>query len=168
MNDHKRFLALFLLITLGVDLAVAQASAPSRNAVTAASSRKIDRDLMEITIPKLEQLYRTHQYTVTDVARWYVARIERYNGIYRAVQTLDATGALATAARLDAEAKAGGAGFVRGHGDRYGEFRFSRRQTPVCKGWSRRTGGKASQFPGWNCSRRETQRSLGICAKREQ
>src|SRR5215467_9100797 len=114
MNDSKRILALFLLITLGLDLAVAQVSPPSRKAATAASLRKIDLDLMEITIPKLEQLYRTHQYTVTEVVRWYIARVERYNGIYRAVQTLDVRGALALAARLDMEAHAGGVDFVRG------------------------------------------------------
>lgn len=145
MNDSKRILALFLLITLGVDLAVAQASAPSRNAATAASSRKIDRDLMEITIPKLEQLYRTHQYTVTDVARWYVARIERYNGIYRAVQTLDAKGALAAAARLDAEAKAGGAGFVRG--PLWGVPVFTKANTSV-QGLVTTDGWKGFAIPG--------------------
>ena len=74
----------------------------------------MDRDLLEITIPQLEQLYRSHKYTVTDVVRWYMARIKKYNGIYRAVQNLDAPGALATAAREDAEAKAGGSSFVRG------------------------------------------------------
>jgi Asp-tRNA(Asn)/Glu-tRNA(Gln) amidotransferase A subunit family amidase len=74
----------------------------------------MDRDLMEITIPQLEQLYASHKYTVTEVVRWYAARIEKYNGIYRAVQNLDMPGALATAAREDADAKAGGGGFVRG------------------------------------------------------
>src|SRR5580700_1919914 len=78
------------------------------------SQEAMDRDLLEITIPKLEQLYRSHKYTVTDVVHWYVARIEKYNGIYRAVQNLDLPGALATAAREDAEAKAGGSSFVRG------------------------------------------------------
>ena len=74
----------------------------------------MDRDLMEVTIPKLEELYRSHKYTVTEVVRWYLARIARYNGIYRAVQNVDEKGALATAAREDAEAKAGGANFRRG------------------------------------------------------
>src|SRR5262249_46114932 len=116
MNRSKIVVALFTLITLGLDLAVGQASASSNNAAASANSgsRKIDRDLMEITIPKLEVLYRTHQYTVTEVVRWYIARIERYNGIYGAVQTLDVRSALAAAARLDREAKAGGVGFVRG------------------------------------------------------
>ncbi|MGB6677811.1 MAG: amidase [Terriglobales bacterium] len=78
------------------------------------SQEAIDRDLLEVTIPQLEQLYRSHKYTVTEVVRWYIARIEKYNGIYRAVQNLDVPGALATAAREDAEAKAAGRGFVRG------------------------------------------------------
>jgi amidase len=74
----------------------------------------MDRDLLEITIPQLEQLYRSHEYTVTEVVRWYMARIEKYDRIYRAVQNLDVAGALATAAREDAAAKAGGSSFVRG------------------------------------------------------
>ncbi len=80
-----------------------------RQAVTA-----IDRDLMEVTIPKLERLYRARKYTVTEVVGWYVARIHRYNGVYGAIENLDAKGALETAAREDAEAKAGRAGDSRG------------------------------------------------------
>ena len=87
---------------------------------TASSTRKtasqgaMDRDLLEVTIPQLEQLYRSHKYTVTEVVRWYMARIEKYNGIYRAMQNLDVSGAFATAAREDEEAKAHGDSFVRG------------------------------------------------------
>jgi amidase len=77
------------------------------------SQESMDRDLMEITIPQLEQFYKSHKYTVTEVVQWYAARIDKYNGIYRAVQDLDMPGALATAAREDADAKAGGDGFVR-------------------------------------------------------
>jgi amidase len=61
----------------------------------------IGHDLLEVSIPQLEQLYATHRYTVTQVTRWYLARIHRYNGIYRSVETIDEKGALATAARLD-------------------------------------------------------------------
>src|SRR3984957_20659179 len=78
------------------------------------SQESMDRDLMEITIPQLEEFYKSHKYTVTEVVQWYAARIDKYNGIYRAVQNLDMPGALATAAREDADAKAGGDGFVRG------------------------------------------------------
>jgi amidase len=63
----------------------------------------MSRDLLEVTVPQLEQMYRNHKYTVTQVVQWYLARIAKYNGIYRAVQTVDATGALATAAREDKE-----------------------------------------------------------------
>jgi amidase len=116
MHARNLVLPLFFPIILGVGLGAAQAAAPSRSSTTAANSQgqKIDRDLLEITIPALEELYRTHQYTVTNVVRWYIDRIERYNGIYRAVQTLDKAGALAAAGRLDAEAKTGGVHFVRG------------------------------------------------------
>jgi Asp-tRNA(Asn)/Glu-tRNA(Gln) amidotransferase A subunit family amidase len=74
----------------------------------------LNRDLSEVTVARLEGLYATHKYTVTEVVRWYIARIEKYNDIYRAVQNLDASGAFATAAREDGDARAGGAGFVRG------------------------------------------------------
>ena len=67
----------------------------------------MDRDLMEVTIPKLERLYRERKYTVTEVVGWYIARIHRYNGVYGAIENLDAKGALATAGSEDAEAKVG-------------------------------------------------------------
>ena len=74
----------------------------------------MDHDLLEITIPQLEALYRSHKYTVTEVVRWHMARTDKYNGIYRAVEYLDSPGALATAAHEDEDARTGGAGFVRG------------------------------------------------------
>ena len=67
-----------------------------------AQTTQMDRDLMEATIPRLEQLYAAHRYTVTEVVKWYAARIERYNGIYRAVEHLELDDALKTAAREDA------------------------------------------------------------------
>jgi len=66
-------------------------------------STSADSDLFEVTIPQLEDLYRPHRYTVTQVTRWYLSRIHRYNGIYRDIETIDEQGALATAARLDQE-----------------------------------------------------------------
>ena len=62
-----------------------------------------DKDLFEANIPQIEAFYRSHRYTVTQVTRWYLDRIHRYNGIYRDIETLDEQGALATAARLDRE-----------------------------------------------------------------
>src|SRR5277367_298810 len=91
-------------VSLGVLLvALAAIEFGCSRAPATSSQEAMDRDLMEITIPQLEQLYSDHKYTVTDVVRWYMARIEKYNGIYRAVQNLD-PGALATAAREDADA----------------------------------------------------------------
>ena len=103
---------LVALIVLKTGCLYGQAGAPPTK--TNARKAAMDRDLLEVTIPQLEQLYRSHKYSVTEVVRWYMARIEKYNGIYRAVQSLDVAGALATAAREDAEAKAGGSSFVRG------------------------------------------------------
>src|SRR5580693_5118180 len=80
----------------------------------AAQTKPIDKDLLEVTIPQLEKFYANHKYTVTQVTEWYLARIERYNGIYRAVETVDRKGALETAAQEDAAAKQGGAGYKRG------------------------------------------------------
>src|SRR5271170_6108992 len=74
----------------------------------------MDRDLLEVTVPQLEELYKSNKYTVSEVVHWYMARIAKYNGIYRAVQNLDLQGALDTAAREDAEAAAGGSTFHRG------------------------------------------------------
>jgi amidase len=91
---------------------VAQVTAPS--ARNESGQDAMSRDLLEVTIPELEQMYSNHKYTVTEVVQWYLARIARYNGIYRAVQTVDREGALATAAREDAEAAAGGSHYQRG------------------------------------------------------
>lgn len=63
----------------------------------------MDRDLMEIDVPHLQQLYATHRYTVSDVTRWYLTRIARYNPVYKDLQTVDVAGALATAAAEDRE-----------------------------------------------------------------
>jgi amidase len=63
----------------------------------------MDRDLLEITIPQLRTLYAQGKYSITDVTRWYLDRIARYNAIYRAVQTVDVDGALATAQAEDRE-----------------------------------------------------------------
>jgi Asp-tRNA(Asn)/Glu-tRNA(Gln) amidotransferase A subunit family amidase len=68
----------------------------------AAGSASIDLDLTDVTVPRLEKLYAEHRYTVTQVVHWYIARIEKYDGIYRAIETRDFAGALAAAAREDA------------------------------------------------------------------
>ena len=48
----------------------------------------IDHDLYEADIAHIQNLYATHKYTVTQVVQWHLARIHKYNGIYRAVETV--------------------------------------------------------------------------------
>lgn len=67
------------------------------------STATIDHDLLDVTIPTLHQFYRNKKYTVTQVVQWHLDRIDRYNGIYGAVETLFRKEALAEAARQDAD-----------------------------------------------------------------
>ncbi|WP_239461276.1 amidase [Occallatibacter savannae] len=92
---------LLLLLLLAVPaLAQGNSSLPDRE--------RMDHDLIDITVDRLHQLYREHRYSVTQVVQWHLERIARYNGIYRAVQTVNDKAALAEAAREDREAKAPG------------------------------------------------------------
>ncbi len=92
-----------LLVLLLVPAVFGQTASP---AGTASVRAAMDRDLMEVTVDRLHELYWQHRYTVTQVVQWHLDRIARYNGIYRAVQTVNDKSALAEAAREDAEAKA--------------------------------------------------------------
>jgi Asp-tRNA(Asn)/Glu-tRNA(Gln) amidotransferase A subunit family amidase len=77
-----------------------EAKPPTRSAV------EMDQDLMEVTIPQLQRYYAHHKYTVTQVVDWYLDRIARYNGVYRAIEQVFDTDARDAAAREDAEAGA--------------------------------------------------------------
>jgi amidase len=68
------------------------------------TTREMDQNLMEVTIPQLQRYYAQHKYTVTQVVDWYLERIDRYDGVYRAVEQVFAADARAAAAREDAEA----------------------------------------------------------------
>lgn len=59
--------------------------------------------LFEIDIARLHEGYLHHRYTVGEVVRWHLARIHRYNGGYRALESVMEKEALAEAAREDAE-----------------------------------------------------------------
>lgn len=92
----------FLKFVVGLcvaSLALAVEAKPS-----ARQAGEMDRDLLEVTIPQLHQYYAQHKYTVTQVVDWYIARIGRYNGIYRALEQVFDTDARAAAAQEDAEA----------------------------------------------------------------
>ena len=101
-----------LLLVLRMAPAIGQASVPA--AVAQPPRAAMDRDLLEVTIPRLEHYYRTGKYTVTQVVNWYISRIRRYNAVYGAVEYLDVKGARETAAREDFAAAAGGTNFRRG------------------------------------------------------
>jgi Asp-tRNA(Asn)/Glu-tRNA(Gln) amidotransferase A subunit family amidase len=92
---------LLLLLLLAAPLCAQHLRAQS---LRTQSRTTIDRDLTDVSVDRLHQLYRDHRYTVTQVVQWHLDRIARYNGIYRAVQTLNTQAALALAARQDAEA----------------------------------------------------------------
>jgi amidase len=74
----------------------------------------MDRDLMEITVSRLESLYASHTYTVRQVTQWYLDRIARYNDVYKPILHVDSASALAIAAAEDAAAAGGDATFARG------------------------------------------------------
>ena len=73
-------------------------------AYQAAPQSEIDKDLLVVTSPQLESFYAAHKYTVTQVVQWHLARIHRYNGIYRPVEQILEKEALATAAEEDSQA----------------------------------------------------------------
>lgn len=63
----------------------------------------MDSDLTEISIPQLQKLYADRKYSIAQVVDWYLARIDRYNGVYRAYEQVFAEAARAEAARQDAD-----------------------------------------------------------------
>ncbi|MGD0891254.1 MAG: amidase [Terracidiphilus sp.] len=103
----------------------------------------MDRDLPEIDIPQLENLYTSHRYSVTQVVEWYLGRIARSNGVYRAVQNLDVDGALALAAADDAALKNG----ALQRGPLWGVPILIKANTSV-KGWITTDGWQGYCIPG--------------------
>jgi len=103
--QYRRVLVSVLLALVSAWQVSASVASPR-----APSPAEMDRDLLEVTIPQLQRYYAQHKYTVTQVVQWHLARIERYNGIYRAVETQMRAAAIADAAREDAEAGAAARG----------------------------------------------------------
>src|SRR5262249_3670140 len=62
----------------------------------------MDRDMIEATVSQLHGYYAERKYTVTQVVQWYLDRIKKYDGLYKAVETVMAKEALADAAEQDA------------------------------------------------------------------
>lgn len=96
-----------IVATLVLLVAAQGQNHPSVRSWSQPPESRIDKDLLETTIPRLQELYSQRKYTVTQVVQWYLARIEKYNAIYRAVERVDAAEALKTAARLDQELPVG-------------------------------------------------------------
>jgi len=97
---HRRWL---LLVALAGLLGVSCRAAPS----TTSPREAIDRDLLDVTVAQLHRLYAEKTYTVTKVVQWHLDRIDRYNGVYGAIETVFHREALAQAASEDAEAAKG-------------------------------------------------------------
>src|SRR4029079_3261647 len=85
-------------VTVSLSLSCAKTPAP----LPAAST--IDQDLLDVTVPQLHKFYADKKYTVTQVVKWHLDRIDRYNGVYGAIETLFRKEALAEAARQDGAA----------------------------------------------------------------
>ena len=109
------------------------------------ASAAMDRDLLEVSIPGLEKMYASRKYTVTQVTRWYLDRIARYDGVYRAIIHVDSKGALAAAEAEDAEAKRAGKGFKPGA--LWGVPMVVKSNTSV-KGTVTNDGSKGYMIPG--------------------
>ena len=94
--------ALHIIATLTFVLAAGCAPAPGPPRTTTDDTATVDRDLLDVTIPQLHKLYADKKYTVTQVVQWHLDRIDRYNGVYGAIETVLRTSALSEAKRQDA------------------------------------------------------------------
>src|SRR6187401_1758117 len=92
---HRVVVALGVACVLSVAVGCRTAPEP------AAQGGAIDRDLLDVTIPQLRRFYADKKYTVTQVVRWHLDRIDRYNGVYGAIETVLRASALAEAKRQD-------------------------------------------------------------------
>ncbi len=95
---HRRAFGTVALATLFCSASGCRAT-PEQPAADA-----IDRDLLDVTVAQLHRMYAAKKYTVTQVVQWHLDRIDRYNGVYGAIETVLRSDALAEAARQDAEA----------------------------------------------------------------
>jgi Asp-tRNA(Asn)/Glu-tRNA(Gln) amidotransferase A subunit family amidase len=110
-SSAARLTALALICAF---LVACQSTAPAPAASPADARAAMDRDLLDVTVAGLHRFYDAKTYTVTQVVQWHLDRIDRYNGVYGAIETVFREGALARAAALDAEAAKGGTADARG------------------------------------------------------
>jgi Asp-tRNA(Asn)/Glu-tRNA(Gln) amidotransferase A subunit family amidase len=95
-----------LFLVIGVLVALT-AACVERSPAPRASAASIDTDLLDTTVAQLHKLYADKRYTVTQVVQWHIDRIDRYNGVYGAVEQLFRFEALAEARRFDADSSQG-------------------------------------------------------------
>ena len=105
MRNRSPFAVCAPVIVLVATLACR--TAPAQTSSTPAGAT-IDRDLLDVTVTDLHRLYDEKKYSVTQVVQWHLERIDRYNGVYGAIETVFGQEALAEAARQDAEMARGG------------------------------------------------------------
>jgi amidase len=96
---NPRLSIVIAIATMSVAGSCQKTPTPVETPVTSA----MDRDLTDVTVPRLRQLYADKKYTVTEVVRWHLDRIDRYNPIYGAIETVLRDQALAAAERQDAQ-----------------------------------------------------------------
>src|SRR5215204_4781276 len=96
---NPRLSIVIAIATMSVAVSCQKTAAPAETRVTSA----MDRDLIDVTVPRLRQLYADKKYTVAEVVRWHLDRIDRYNPIYGAIETVLRDQALAAAERQDAQ-----------------------------------------------------------------
>ncbi|HMH13539.1 MAG TPA: amidase [Edaphobacter sp.] len=101
----------------------------------------IDRDLMEVDISGLQRLYAQRRYTIVQVTQWYLDRIDRYDGTYKALLYVDAKAALRRAAEEDAASPR------TAHGTLWGVPILIKANTSV-NGWVTSAGWKGYTIPG--------------------
>jgi len=78
------------------------------------ANAQMNRDLEEVTITRLQSMYASGKYTVTQVTQWYLDRIARYDDVYKAFLHVDSAGARTSAAAEDAAKKSAGSRFRPG------------------------------------------------------
>ena len=92
MARRPSLLAFALTLLLGVG--VAGQAGPDTTGREA-----MDRHLLDVTVARLQRLYAERSYTVVQVVQWHLERIDRYNGVYGAIETVFHRQALAQAAQ---------------------------------------------------------------------
>lgn len=114
MNRHRFALPTVVTVIASVILAAAcgAPSAPAPGAVPANDTPALDRDLLDVTVERLHRYYSERKFTVAQVVQWHLDRIDRYNGVYQAIEHVFRDEALKRAAELDAEPA--GSGSQRG------------------------------------------------------